>query len=161
MIQFEVMKSFDFNSVFQQSIKEQEGIPIHLAMECADIEIPVVFNSILSEVDKEQIEDALNINSSAAVTLDTPYISTIQQINTKPAVSSEGEKAPIVTEDASIKKIQKKGKKDPDTGDSEGGNTISASSIGVEIANPEMKLDQNFDSSFLGKIKITIRPITN
>ena len=50
MLQYEVLKSFDFSKEFQNEIEEEVNSQIQLSIDCAEIEIPLIFNSSKKEV---------------------------------------------------------------------------------------------------------------
>lgn len=143
MMQYEVLKSFDFNSLMQDEMKTSSDSLIQLAIETAEIEIPVIFNSSEKEIKIDQ--DLDEKESSVKSNIEFPFSTSIK--NLKIEKSKKLLKNDVMNYQTSKKKsVDKK-------------TTVTGHVIGVNVANPNSKIDDSFDSSLIGKIKLVIKPV--
>jgi hypothetical protein len=80
MVQYEVLKSFDFNSLMQDEMKVASDSPIQLAIEAAEIEIPVIFNSSVKEIKIENSDISDDKESSVKSNISFPFSTSIKDL---------------------------------------------------------------------------------
>lgn len=148
MVQYEVLKSFDFNSLMQDEMKVASDSPIQLAIEAAEIEIPVIFNSSVKEIKIENSDISDDKESSVKSNISFPFSTSIKDLKI------EKSKMMLKKEVMDYKISQKKAttKKNTD-------KTITGHVIDVEVANPNSKRDDSYDAGLIGKIKLIIKPV--
>ncbi|AFL82012.1 hypothetical protein Aeqsu_2557 [Aequorivita sublithincola DSM 14238] len=137
MIQYEILKSFDFASIMQDNIQENETTKIQLAIETAEVEIPLIFDS--KKITTTLKNDKLDNKYIAKTSIDIPFNTDLSKLKVqKPSMVN----LDSVKKSSAIRSTKTEG-----------------DVILVKIANSDSKKDSDFDKSLIGKIKLTIKPI--
>lgn len=143
MVQFEVLKSFEYASQLQEGLNAETGSEIQLGMQGATIEIPVILDTQVKQVDLESIELQTPSNKRVSIThLDMPFSKQLPQLHERMKVSN----GPIKDVNKEEKKKKKKKK-------------INGEVITIKVAGPNTMREEGFDPALVGKISLEIKPI--
>lgn len=149
MVQYEVLKSFDFNSYMQDELGDAAESPIQLAIQAAEVEIPVLFDTKEKEIDLKKIDQYIaNHSKHMKTNIEIPFSSSISKLK----VDLNNPKGKQAEHSGSKKQkgIDKSGK----SSTKQKGRVIS-----VQVANQRSKIDETFDPNLIGKIKLIIKPV--
>lgn len=160
MVQYEVLKSFDFNTYLQNEIETDEQAQIQLAIEAAEIEIPLVFGTVEKEINTTDLENQkTGVHERLKTHIDIPFSKKVADIKYSNSI-----KADINLTDPSdqpkLDKTKKSTAKTKQTSTNEENKKLVGKVVTVEVANQNSKRDEHFDPSVIGKIKLTIKPVT-
>jgi len=147
LLQFEVLKSFDY-AVQMNNEWGDTNSPVQLAMDTAEIEIPLMFNCEKKNLNTERLTRILHTDKNIReMKLDFPFNPAIKpMVLCKDTTLSEKN---IQPQKIKSKKLDKKRKSKKVKGDV----------ITIQVANQNSKMDKSFDRELIGRIKIVIRPV--
>ena len=145
MLQYEVLKSFDFTKEFQNEVEKEGDSKIQLSINSAEIEVPIVYSTSKKEtkVNDEKDEKDFKIQKTRH---ELPFNPSVSIWRKKDAL---GKFKPI-NKDA-LRKETNQSKKEVEK--------VEGDIIEVQVANPDMKKDDSFDPLLIGKIKLCIKPV--
>ena len=160
MVQYEVLKSFDFNTYLQNEIETDEQSQIQLAIEAAEIEIPLVFGTLEKEINSSELENQVSeVNKRLKTHIDVPFSKKVADMKVDNSIKAginfkdRADQQKLDTTKKSTAKLDQNSSNDENT-------KLVGKVITVEVANQNSKRDEKFDPSVIGKIKLIIKPVT-
>jgi len=145
LIQYEVLKSFDFSGQMQSELNQETNSEIQLALEAVDVEIPLIFDTAQKKINIKDIPAKSSGIASVGITqIDVPFTRDIQK-----TMQSAGALNLASVPKKTAKRAKAKAPKD----------TVLGDVVNVSVANPASKRDESFDPNLIGKIRLVIKPV--
>jgi hypothetical protein len=162
MVQYEILKSFDFSKYLQDEIETEVDQPIQLAIEVAEVKIPLVFDIGEKTFNVDEISKEIEERNLYTKThLDMPFSKNISDLKIGKNLPHKMSAKPANLKEVEASAQKVKNPKTPTKVDSNSDNEemTTGNTIEVQVANPSSKRDEGFDASLIGFIRLVIKPV--